>query len=1142
MSFSHSIYPQGRVRHWYPMVGQHHLPAERIEGLVKHHCNSKLLFPRRRIHFRRSDILQIVCVAWWRVSVVAFCIIFFGHIAVAQPPTKEQETVREPVSGATGSKSSPRSSIREVEQDALIADFFIASVELNAEVVGDRVKIDAAVELVINRDSVNGWHRVPLRFDQAHIWSREYIGPGEEAPDFYSKNGEEGIFWMLKGVGKHQLKFSMWVPVGHSEFGSRFALSLPPLPKLFETQFNFTIPEANPSLLSSPNLTVHETTHGPSETTFETSVTRNRLDVVWRIPRDTARKVSSVTTKFHLKPSPESILLVADQIINLQEPNSRELLIRLPSDFKLLERKGERIQSVTEVADRPGWIRVLLTKGTGRIDLRWIFRKPMSKDGERLTIQGLEVEGAAQQGGSVRIDDISGYRILPQISDSRMIYRINTDEMQNGPNDSSNSVFEFLQQPFRLVHEIRPIEPLHSVTPIYEFKIHSDFMELLVHQLIEVERGEVSELRFEWSKFESQNWNLIGSETASLTFGEIKTSKDNATNEIALKFSDPLPRGERIHLITRFERPITLNQISKLSWTLPEIPDRFVRGELIVTELDDDLELVFDESTEVKLSPVINENQINQLADLWDLEEPLRASLRSTSTKIVKSSTIDQLSATITRHERRVSGGTTVEIQEATPRDLLVNQQCQLDIQYGRLQSLDFLIPKDLMNFIRQEDISESLDIRLEGERLEVELIGGVPKIIFPRSIIGKNTIEIRYRYPIHVGDGQQSLELPIISFTESPFNQVKCLVTPIENVQVEQKDSGWIAIHTSPRGALWLKNLEGGPVESIPLTIGGALADTSQQYIVERADLWTQFEVDGRSQSLARYEVLSPPSRVLMNFAPGTKIKHVIVDGQSLNDTEFPNLEGQVIITLPDAIHERREIVIYYDNESESIFKFANLHAFHFPEFSESVWVDETVWELQLPIGQHLFGYPELKPLFGWKRKGLIWERESNETYLSERKTRWDSIDKKFHFNENFYAFRGFAPIQEVKFRSMNRSLILLIGAGFALGMGFIFFRFPVTRNVFSLFVTAFAFAVASLWYLEPMLLLLQPAIIGMLLALTATVIDVRTRKKFFDNSTMLHRVQQNDSHVTGVSSPDEGTTRIYSQTGSSVSNLSRK
>ena len=1088
-------------------------------------------------------------------SSLIFCLLVLSQKASAQPVNavpagsesqsatniSPDETKTVPVSEGDAPTAT------SLATETMIPDYFLASVAIDAVVAGERVNLEASIEVVVNRDV--GWIQVPLRFDQAHIWSREYQGPGEEAPNVGLSPNGEGISWLLKGKGKHLLKFSMWAPYRKSIIGSRLQLTLPPLSDQFDTKLNLTVPDARAVLRSGPNLDILRVERGDDQTTFETSISKNRLDLIWSVPRATARKVSKVLTQFHLKPNSESVSLIADQAIELQQQDSQEIIVRLPEEFELITQEVNQ-NPVTELSNRPGWVSVQLGENTSStVQLHWEFSRPLNKSGERVMINGLEVEAAAQQGGTIQIDGLQDYRIIPRLSESRLVYRIGNPEQSMTLSELSNSTFEFLQQPFNMALDFLPIEPLHSTTLLHALRMEPNQLVLEVHQLITVERGSLSSFDLIWPNFEQEGWQFKRASSPALSLGALSTSVAESGSRITINTAEPVESSQYIHLVSQFIKPFSFEGSSDLKWSLPYVLPESARGELLSLDLSDSIEFAFDDLLIEEFSLGISSGHLDQLSELWQFPEEFTERLKTGETYSLnhlttQSSPSKKLSGTIEQHTREVVVETTLEILEATPRDLLLNQKFELDIRYGRINSLELVFPDSLKKIMEPVGVESGISVTFEGEPLTVNSIAGIPRLTFPNGIIGKRSFEIEYRLPKSMGNNQQNIQVPLIDLNQEVISRVFCRITPVENVQISQVLDQWDAAKTSPLGPLWVRKKSSSPMDSIELLIGGGLTDTSQQYLIDKAHYWTQFEEDGRAKTFARFEILSPPSRLIMTVPENSEFI-VDVDGTRLSDesiTRSLEQSSEVVLNLPDQLDDLRILEIQYLTESPSSFSLAARRKFEFPQFAKSVWVNETLWEMQLPFGFHLFEYPDLKPLFSWVRRGVVWQREPVTSYQMQRSAEQDLLPDSFRFTENFYGFRGFSPVSVVEFRAMNRSMILLIGAGLALSMGFVFYRFPVTRNVFSLVVLAFCFAVVSVWYLEPMLLLLQPAVIGILLALTATLIDVRSRRSKSEIYGKSSRTSNSSDSLSGSQQGlAEGTTRIYQPSTTSGSDVSR-
>jgi hypothetical protein len=163
---------------------------------------------------------------------------------------------------------------------------------------------------------------------------------------------------------------------------------------------------------------------------------------------------------------------------------------------------------------------------------------------------------------------------------------------------------------------------------------------------------------------------------------------------------------------------------------------------------------------------------------------------------------------------------------------------------------------------------------------------------------------------------------------------------------------------------------------------------------------------------------------------------------------------------------------------------------------------VEQVLWEERLPYGQHVFLPPRgYAADFRWRRSGIVWIRAPlrNDPQLAE----WFAGDGGLPqvnggaADGNVYQFSRFGPAAALEFRTMSRSIVVLIGAGLALAAGFALMRIPAARTTLAGLVLAFALATCGLWFAAPMQLLLQPALLGLGLAVLAAVIDGTMRRR---------------------------------------------
>jgi hypothetical protein len=1006
-----------------------------------------------------------------------------------------------PAAVETPTSSAPMTS--EAQIVAEIPEFHLTQVQLDAEVLSDRVNILATIEVMINRGS--DWHRVPLRLAGAHVLKREYSGPGEEAPDVAPRSSEEGLVWMFRGLGKHQLKLSIWLPIKRTVGGGQFQLSLPTLAP-FEAHLRARIPEANALVRPSKNLNILDVKRVDGASMIEASIVGNLLAFAWQTPLAGGETVSLVQSWIHLKPSAEHLSLVVEQNIELQQSTVDQLLITLPPEFRLVQLSGSQYRSHEILTDSSNRVRVHFTNDSmGRLTLRWVLERELSAPGRMLKLEGFHVEGAVREEGVIRIDEFENLRMIPRPADSELVHRIGVNQVRTLGTGVPLTAYEYLKQPFRLVFDIQPTTPYFSIAPIQRLRFQKDFVELTSLCPVRFEqRGAISDLRLIWPGWATENWHIVAVDSDAEGIGPLAYDATSQPGVIRLWWPDPLTDDATFRVVFRRPYPEVLK--TPLALTLPVPQASQTDPTQMVVESADQLTLEF-------FSP--DGKPLPRAEPAADSLDPVRG---ATSTipggprqyRIEDPSQV--LSVRIESHDREIHGTTLVEVKDATLDRLLVRQTLQLNVKYGRLRTLDLVLPAALRAHIPDWAVPQGLEVRLQDQKLPLEFVDNVLRADLLLDRIGVFDVTIDYGFPLSGDQPIREIELPLITIAECAFSHAEFQTAIVDTVQVRSSDTSWEALQTSPSQARWINPLKQGPLTVVPLTVGRKLADSSQQYVVNKVLVRTIFAADGSAESWAEFQLESPQNRLVIQLPPGTEEKEVLVDHVPLPRSAVTRRSGELdelTIALPPQTSAHPRIAMRYRSPLARPFGLTNEISLPLPGFPKSVWVDETLWEMQLPEGYHLFTYPDLVPQFHWVRKIIFWEREPTEAYLAERsKTLSTEIPKPFRFeNLGFYAFRGFGPVENVSFRSMNRSLILLIGAGFALLLGFIFWRLPATRNVFSLIVISFLFAAASLWYLEPMLLLLQPAILGIVLALTATVIDSSSRPAAASSSSRILR-----------------------------------
>src|SRR5579872_3133260 len=156
----------------------------------------------------------------------------------------------------------------------------VSSMSFDGTADDERALLTARIEIQISTD--DAWVRVPLQMSEATLRAApEHSGAGMAMP---AVNPEEGYAWWLKGKGKHELLFSLSVPLRKQSAQRRIQLSLP---ATVVSLLKLRVPAARVSVKTSERSTLSTKSIG-RETEIEVIGLGSRLDLTWQPLPDSA--------------------------------------------------------------------------------------------------------------------------------------------------------------------------------------------------------------------------------------------------------------------------------------------------------------------------------------------------------------------------------------------------------------------------------------------------------------------------------------------------------------------------------------------------------------------------------------------------------------------------------------------------------------------------------------------------------------------------------------------------------------------------------------------------------------------------------------------------------------------------------------
>jgi len=973
--------------------------------------------------------------------------------------------------------------------------FHVSALKLDGQVSGDQVQFVVDVDVEINRAD-EAYYDVPLRLSQAHLIEKSYTGPGKEGPA-PTAEGDDGLHWRFSGAGTHHLRLKLWVPIRRTGGTNSLVLSLPQLPPFFDAQFKLRIPGKRITVRVPKETLLGESKTDAEATEVVGSVRGTRLEVTWNESSADVPAIGRVTTLMTLKRDADRLVLQGEQTIQRERTSaSGDIFVRMPTAGQLVELMSPHVRMHEPATNRPGWRRVVLQEtAPDRIDLRWLFDMPFPAAGGRLTIDGLEVAEARVQEGGVQLADFGTHLAIARPNESQLIRRVDVSTTRSAV--PIVNAFEFVKQSFALVLDIQKVQPKFSVRPAHWLLIRSDEMLLESVFQIEVENGALSELPIAWPLAREHGWRIDTASPGLFDLTPVEAEAALSTGSIPIRLRTPATGKFEVRL--RFRRSL-VQMGQEIAWTLPRIPAGRTLPSLLTVAGDDNV-LPRVEPDSQAAEDTSSGSSLAAPAEFADLPRTTyRLSPRAEGV----------FKARVSLKEREVDVGATVSVTRQAGRGLLVRQLMHYKVKFGRIAAVRVQLPEQLASRIPVGAEQAAVAARLTGtgggaggtaltpvrdeSRLEFAL---------PSPRIGEFDVVVEYTYPLDTDVSQTvDIEVPILLLADGKFSSVRCVLPDGEGLSIVDQSATWEPIPTAPESAIWFSAAN---PQSMPIRVTGSLRQESQRYSIETAFHNVHFDGSGASVTYSEYHLRTPPARIALTIPVGAEQASFEWNDRPLTEAAGslrtdPSLPGRYLVEPPAAElgGEGRLRLIYREPPAaDASWRLMARRTVELPQFPPNVWITRSVCEIDLPRDAHLLQSPAaLLPEFLWARQGAIWARVPSARYLDSRPQLVTTAE--FHnidLAPRGYAFSGMGPIDKFSFTAMNRTLIVLIGAGLSLVLGFLFWRLPGTRNAQTFLIVAFSVSLLSLWFLEPIQVLLQPAILGAVLAVAASFLDTRSR-----------------------------------------------
>lgn len=1026
------------------------------------------------------------------------------------------------------------------------SDFYVGKLTATGAVASDlaTATIDLEIDVIVNVDSPV---RVPMRLSEGTLLKQGYKGDGTIAVERPVRLNEL-VCWFT-GKGTHTVTLSFSVNVRKTPAGYRILLSLP---NSVVSSLELTFPRGDIQVRPASPDTKHETTKvGNNESLLRTHQLGTAIDLTWQevVSQNVAQAELQTQTLIEAHVEADDVRLEVTQTVGSQG-SFREIFVRTPSAFFVSDVTDANFPDLKWEVGADKRVRVDPGTATNRLDLKWILTtKAIDPDATTTTdekpvaVSGLVVEGASRQDGLIGLTVSEGFSVA--VSQARSLRRLGISSFRRLAGarlqDTTRSfryAWQFENQAFQVSLKRERIASSFVVRPQYRLTLgESEKPEATLTAVfdLQVYRGKLDRIQLFWPNFQKEGWGepvvvepKSGAEVIPPGNGGAENGKGR--DLVTLVLQDSISRSEAQSIELQCSRPIALDQFpidgeKTFALTLP-VP---------VAQRQAGFQLTIENGGNIvsSLEPIEGAS-VTVLASL-----PSDAFAPQNTHELVWEVSAERLefAARVQAFDQRTTCETTVT---ATINDetCVVEQVFDYEVLYRPLNEVRLLVPKgrtpQFWLLRPQDNERRSLAPQLTG----VEVDDRVQfRLDLSPDLWGQFQIIAQYELQLPAEDarpsGNAELILPILSSSDAPARQVHLEIDSANNLRVvPQDDTRW-------KPELRLSRLPGWVTEeerpSVPLSLSFLQERARQNFTIRRAVIETRFLPTPRSQ--AAYVIDGDVSFLTIQFPPSVDLARRVIawwDGEELSAEQFrrtSELSREFEINTRDLpAGSKHVLAVEFDSAAGTSFGAFNNLTLAAPRFAPDVWLAETQWNVVLPVDQHLSVYPDhYSPRFAWQLQNILWDRQPVPGQLAQGHwlledlsgaplmSSYDNPRQLVPFDwfggavfGNAYRFSSFGGQHEIQFHSMSQPAIVLCGAGIALAVGFILLRIPATRHMLTFLGLGCGMAVLALWRPEPVQLLLQPALFGLLLAIVAAILESRSRRS------------QQASLVT-LSSPDD-------------------
>jgi len=1008
--------------------------------------------------------------------------------------------------------------------------YYVAAVTLAGDVNAARTtaKLDASVEVFV-RDGINHVD-VPLRLNEATLIAHRQTKTGDV--EFLPTDRGTGLRCRISGTGQHRIDLQISVPVRKSGKSYRMHLSLP---DTAQSSLRLVVPGDAFAVRSDQLADIEVKTLPDARSALIAHGLGDDLDLPWQVveTQPAEETLFQVETLLSADAGEDGVAVEAVQTIVASGASFESVRVNVPRGCNVLSVSSSTHDSIetTDLQSNP--VVISLQESTaGPLKLKWLMSSEVKAETKSFSISGFTVENATREETFFGLRVAEGFRLSQLTPRPLQVQRIATSLFRKRVESQLDPQARF-QQAYRLANrnshvwfQIEKIEANYRVSSEYEIMFREASADLEARYEIIVYRGTLDHIQLRWPELTAQEWEQVEviepadrvhiarrlTEVADAS----ETKADFET--IRLEFVEPINRTHGpINVKLQARRPVPLGEESFLiSIPVAGAESRPVSRITLLNASNVESTLEGARNTSVQMVTSASGNAVTTKAD---------GPLNQVPRYFESASSDLEFRATVTTHAQEVTVSSHATL---TLSDNLINVEQRLDyaVTYEELDRLRILVPGSVTPEafrLTGDDGISTVPLTAETGGLEIDGVRQI-RVNLPQPILGQFEIICTYSVPVDtafVESGIGQSDVPLLQPADLPGKSTRVELRSPGNVGVLVSGEQWDQKLTLSSAPTWVA---AGMLRNVGLIMEAAPERATQNFVVRRSLVRTRFQNDGAVRTtcvslidgdISFLTVTLPAKTDRSSLSVWWDGKPATTDNLLISPTDNDLIEIRLLL---DEQMRRRQHSLTFEFDVNQAGRFGSINELSAtaPSFADDVWLADTLWEVILPVDQHLLVYPEnYTPVFSWQRQSFAWSRRPSGGSVSlndwlltdddfELATELRSQLKDLHSGPlsgsaygNSYLFSSFGHQREIRIQSMSQAAVILAGAGLALAFGLALLRIPATRHVLTILIVGFGLSLVGLWHHEAVQLLLQPAVFGLLLAYVASVIESQIKRR---------------------------------------------